>query len=149
MIQFVIWPDGHKRLRPNDGTRFSHNGETYTWDDAIGLWVNSRGEIVRFEEKERGSTHPSLDGYYGYTIDDLSELLGLENEKKKAKQTNAVDENKFYSSQEPKKKAEQTEGDRLKDFFFPHKNTEGCECGTWLTGSPKHSRSCKLYRDDQ
>jgi hypothetical protein len=31
----------------------------------------------------------------------------------------------------------------------PTKNTEGCECGSWAVGSPRHSHFCKLFKEDE
>ena len=117
-LQF-IWPDGQRKHRPKDGERFTYDGTTYTWDEVIGQWSDERGKIVRFDEKNSYALMYGCDG----------------------------EQAKLPAYQEPKKK-EQTEGDRLRDFFFP-KNTQGCECGAWITGSPRHSRSCRLYREDQ
>jgi hypothetical protein len=118
----VVWPDGKRKRRPKDGERFIHNGRTYEWDEVIERWVNERGEIARFDKEE--------DDMYQYGFDGYGDG--------------------FSQYQEPKKSAEKTEGEKLRDFFFP-KNIHGCECGAWITGSPKHSEGCKLYRrnDDE
>jgi hypothetical protein len=92
-------------------------GGCQEWDNLIERWVNERGEIARFEDE---SVHPY--GFDGY-MDGFSQYP------------------------EPKKATEKTEGEKLRDFFFP-KNTHGCECGAWITGSPKHSKGCKLYQED-
>jgi len=118
----VVWPDGRRRHRPKDSERFTYGGRTYTWDNEIERWVDERGEIAKFGGQD--DKHQYIYGYAGY-VDDSSH------------------------NQEPKKVViEKTEGEKLRDFFFP-KNTQGCECGTWVTGSSRHSQNCKLYRDDQ
>lgn len=115
-----IYPDGKRRQRPSDGQRFVHEGETYTWDDLVGEWSDWRGQIQKFTEKDEYAS------MYGYGQE--KNLSG------------------FNDSLENKKETK-TEGDKLKDFFFP-KNSRGCQCGVWLTGSDKHSKGCWLYRED-
>jgi hypothetical protein len=118
----VVYPDGVKRGRPRDGERFAYNGEIYTWDNQIERWSNWRGKIVEFKEKE----DPVLSMYDNWTHAECQPPL-----------TNYEDEAK-----------KKTEGEKLRDFFFP-KNELGCECGVWLTGSDRHSKHCKLYREEK
>ena len=30
----------------------------------------------------------------------------------------------------------------------PSRNAEGCECGSWVVGSPKHSHYCRLFSNN-
>lgn len=115
----VVWPDRIRRYRPKDGERFDHAGETYVWDDVISHWTNQKGNIVTFSEESQSSL-------YGFTSSSLPEQSG---------------------EQEKTTKTVKTEGDKLKDFFFPT-NALGCECGVWITNSGKHSAHCRLYRKD-
>jgi hypothetical protein len=118
----VVYPDGIVRNCPKDGDKFVHNGETYTWDIWLGEWVDWKGDIIRFKETE-GT--PSM---YGNWINPEYQQLPLAN----------------LEGENANKKSEK---EKLKDFFFP-KNTEGCECGAWITGSDKHSSYCKLYKKE-
>ncbi len=123
----VVYPDGKKRNRPKDGERWIYGGDSYTWDDVIGKWSNWSGNIVEFDEKKDDIASlydPNyFSGEYGY--------------------------GSTYKKEEPQKEEKpRSEGDKLRDFFFP-KNTLGCECGTWLTNSNRHSKHCKLYREEE
>lgn len=117
----IVWPDGKRRHRPKDGEVFTHYGNTFVWDDVIQKWSDYRGKIVEFKEEP----DPVLSMYDDWTH--------------------------HYSRPETKEeeqKKEETEGDRLRDFFFP-KNRLGCECGVWLTSSTKHSKHCRLYKEEE
>lgn len=45
----ILYPDGTAKPKPEDRDRFYHSqsGDTYTWDDMLFAWVDSKGEIWR------------------------------------------------------------------------------------------------------
>jgi hypothetical protein len=131
----TVYPDGVVRSRPKDGERFVHDNEVYVWDDVIGEWTDYKGRIVKFKQKD-----PVLSMYDDWTQLSLPNLDDEEEEEKEK----PSDYYKKSSSEDKKPK----EGDKLKGFFFP-KNTSGCECGAWATGSDRHSEYCRLYKKEK
>jgi hypothetical protein len=132
----IVYPDGILRSRPRYGERFIHNNQVYVWDGVIGEWIDHKGNVVKFNQR-----NPDVSIY-----DDWSQLFPPNINKKEEEEEKTSDPND-HDKKTADENDDMKEKEKLKSFFFP-KNTLRCECGVWVTGSDRHSEYCRLYRKE-